>query len=236
MQKQMSSEQPAADQPVRATLPYAVCVLNVHGCLNAGAIMRSATLCGCRKIIVFGRRKYDKRSAVGAQHYIEVERVDGLTAERADSAEKDVLERGDYDLDADVFYSYMEEKKYLPVFVEQCADSLVLSDASVLRILQQHEVASGDRTPCFIFGNEQTGIPANIIATRARFAKSYAIELRQLGALESFNVSSCASIVLYRVMESFLSFLPEPVQQKRNEAKRAAPVAAEEVTGVEPGA
>ena len=217
------SDLKASDEAVPAaspdTLPFAVCVLNVHGSLNAGAIMRTATLCGCRKMIIFGRRKYDKRSAVGAQHYIEVDRVSGLEDPESAHEQKTHLEKEDYNLSAEAFYDCMVEGGYLPVFVEQCADSLVLSDVNVLHILKQPEVVSGALLPCLVFGNEQTGIPPNIIATRARFPTSYAVELRQLGPLESFNVSSCASIVLYRVMETFLTFLPPPVQQKRNETQ-----------------
>ncbi|KAJ9471195.1 hypothetical protein DIPPA_23540 [Diplonema papillatum] len=211
----MGPEIVEGDEPA-TTFPYAVCVLNVHGCLNAGAIMRTAHLCGCRKVVVFGRRKYDKRSAVGAQHYIEVDRVDGMAKDLGKLA-KEVLDEEDYELNAEAFFRYMDESLQFPIFVEQSRHSIELTDENVTRILQ-HE-SDPRRTPCFVFGNEQFGVPENILALRERFPIVYSLELRQMGALESFNVSSCAAIVLYRVMECFSKFRSVSAVTSRNELR-----------------
>eukprot|EP01064_Diplonema_japonicum_P004136 TRINITY_DN12712_c0_g1_i1.p1 TRINITY_DN12712_c0_g1~~TRINITY_DN12712_c0_g1_i1.p1 ORF type:complete len:210 (+),score=40.38 TRINITY_DN12712_c0_g1_i1:38-667(+) len=194
--------------------PYVVCVLNVHGCLNVGAIMRSAHLSGCSKIVVFGRRKYDKRSAVGAFHWMEVERVEGM-AKDLGKVGKEVLEDEDYELSADVFLEYMNKNGYRPVFVEQAEDSVVFTQDSVMTI-----VRDSSATPCFVFGNEQYGVPPNILALKPRFLHpAVSLELQQLGHLESFNVSSCASIVLYRVMECYSTFIEPKKSRPRNEIR-----------------
>eukprot|EP01063_Lacrimia_lanifica_P002792 TRINITY_DN11502_c0_g1_i1.p1 TRINITY_DN11502_c0_g1~~TRINITY_DN11502_c0_g1_i1.p1 ORF type:complete len:238 (+),score=86.78 TRINITY_DN11502_c0_g1_i1:56-715(+) len=204
----------ASSEPT--TYPYVVCVLNVHGCLNVGAIMRSASLCGCRKVVVFGRRKYDKRSAVGAMHWVEVERVEGMAQDLSKVA-KEVLDEDDYALDAEVFFQYMEANELLPVFIEQAPDSLPFTDASVDSI-----ITTPGRTPCFVFGNEQYGVPENLLALKSRFAHCHSVELAQVGPLESFNVSSCASIVLYRVMERYAQFIKLAAVRPRNEVRGAA--------------
>ena len=239
----------AAAAATVTTLPYAVCVLNVHGSLNVGSIMRSAHLCGCRRFIVFGRRKYDKRSAVGVQHYIDVERVAGLREPDAaegeaqagddEEEEKEVLEAADYRIDAERFHRCMTEGGLYPVFVEQCAWSERCTEGNLVRILRDEGTpATGggagegareaDAMPCFVFGNEQHGVPPDVLALRPRFRRCHAVELRQLGSVESFNVASCAAIVLYKTLEAFLTFLPEPSRPPaRDPAARAAAAVAE---------
>lgn len=42
---------------------------NVYGNLNLGGIIRTANFLGFREVIYYGRRKWDKRGAVGTYHY-----------------------------------------------------------------------------------------------------------------------------------------------------------------------
>ena len=50
--------------------PYDVMALSIERCLNIGNMMPTVNLCGARKFIIFGRRKYDSRGCVGAQNYV----------------------------------------------------------------------------------------------------------------------------------------------------------------------
>jgi tRNA G18 (ribose-2'-O)-methylase SpoU len=52
-------------------LPFAVCALNVTGDLNLGMMMRTASLFGAERFIIYGRHNYDSRTTVGAQNYLE---------------------------------------------------------------------------------------------------------------------------------------------------------------------
>ena len=47
------------------------------------------------------------------------------------------------------------------------------------------------------------GIPKNILDTHTKFKKYFIIELQQMGAMHSFNVSNCCSIICYKLMEIF---------------------------------
>ena len=51
------------------SLPAAVGMWNVHGNLNLGGIIRTANFFGFREVHYFGRRKWDKRGAVGCYSY-----------------------------------------------------------------------------------------------------------------------------------------------------------------------
>jgi len=60
-------------------LPYALCLLNFTGDSNIGMSVRTAAVMGASDIYIIGKKKYDKRSAVGAYHYIKIHREGWLT-------------------------------------------------------------------------------------------------------------------------------------------------------------
>ena len=115
------------------SLPYAVAAINVTGDLNMGIMMRTACIMGASDFFIFGRRKYDKRSAVGAQNYINLHRV----------AAVDDDGNVDYDVVLDTI-----KQNWTPVFVEQGGRDV-------------RDMAWPDK-PCIIMGNEATGIPIEI--------------------------------------------------------------------------
>ena len=91
--------------------------------------------------------------------------------------------------------------KYLPIFVEQDNNSIIANDINIKNIIL--ESIKLNLTPIFIYGNEHIGIPKNILNLRTKFNYSYTLELIQMGALQSYNVSNCLSILSYKVMEVF---------------------------------
>ena len=90
----------------KRSYPYNIIALNIHGCLNVGNMMRTSNLCGCKKFIIFGRRYYDKRSCVGTDKYINLERVDGIKSGVMNEL-KTVLGSEDYLLDPEIFTNYI---------------------------------------------------------------------------------------------------------------------------------
>ncbi len=54
-------------------LPFSVGMINVTGDLNIGMAIRSACLLGAENFYIFGRRKFDSRSTVGAENYINIQ-------------------------------------------------------------------------------------------------------------------------------------------------------------------
>jgi tRNA G18 (ribose-2'-O)-methylase SpoU len=188
------------EEVYNSAYPYCVMSLNIHSCLNIGNMMRSANLCGCKKFIIFGRRHYDKRSCVGVQNYIMNERVNGICDDKIDKL-KIVLETEDYILDENIFYNYIINNNYLPIFVEQDSSSIIANNYNINNIINTS--LSLNLIPLFIFGNENKGIPKNILDTHSKFKKYFIIELQQMGAMQSFNVSNCCSIICYKLMEIF---------------------------------
>lgn len=164
-------------------LPYGVCLMSVTGDLNVGTMVRTAHNFGAERVIVFGRRKYDRRSAVGAEYYTPVVKYGGLN--------------DDLSMDPTAFIEAMDAYDYIPVFVETGGHEVRHVDWS---IYNEHIWTKHGKKPCFVFGNESRGIDNNILATRVRWEDSYCISVPQLGVMRSFNVAACASIVLYDVV------------------------------------
>jgi len=55
-------------------LPYAVCVLHLHGDLNLATTVRNANAFGAREVFYYqGKRHWDKRGAVGTFNYTNVQ-------------------------------------------------------------------------------------------------------------------------------------------------------------------
>lgn len=180
--------------------PYAILSLNIQSNLNMGNMLRSAHLCGCRKFIIFGRRKYDKRSSVGVYNYIDIERIQGLKHPEKDLTTE--LHNLDYVFDDKVFYNFINDNNYIPIFVEQSSNSTKATSKNISYILDNIPLG---KIPIFIFGNEGTGIPRNILETHSLFKVSYILELNQCGALQSYNVSNTCAIISYMISLHFMN-------------------------------
>ena len=59
-------------------LPVALMLFNLHGDMNIGMSIRTAVILGCSDVYIVGRRKYDRRSEVGAKNYIGVHRFSSV--------------------------------------------------------------------------------------------------------------------------------------------------------------
>lgn len=115
------------------SLPYAVAVVNLNGDLNLGVIMRNAVLFAAERMFIFGKRRYDRRSTVGAQNYIQTHIID--------------CELIDHCISRDVFHTTLNEYGYTPVFIEQGGTAITDFDFKSIS------------KPCLVFGNEGYGLP-----------------------------------------------------------------------------
>lgn len=61
-----------------SSLPLCLMLYNLNGDMNIGMSIRTAVILGCSDVYVVGRRKYDRRSEVGAKNYINVHRFTHL--------------------------------------------------------------------------------------------------------------------------------------------------------------
>lgn len=163
------------DIALKDSLPYTVCAVNVEGDLNIGMMARTASLLGCKKFYIFGRRKIDRRSLVGAQNYLPISRVDGLD------------EQGNVDLDK--FKAFLLSENLYPVLVEHGGSNL--KDVNWKRLVGNWTYPNALQL-CLVFGNESNGFPESFLAENWP-----RISVPQRGVLRSFNVASAASIVLW---------------------------------------
>lgn len=181
------------------SFPYAICSLSILGDLNVGNMMRTSNIFGVRKFILFGRKQYDSRSAVGSQHYLDIQKELGVKNTHQHNF-KNVLELKNVELDADLFVKVMNDNNFVPVFVEQYKDAKILDE---INWNEQLVNIRENKIFCFVFGNETTGIPKNIIETKEQFEGSFVLMIRQFGCIKSFNVSTSCALVSYEISKFF---------------------------------
>lgn len=159
--------------------PFAVCALSVTGDLNIGSMIRTASLYGAEKFIIFGRRKYDRRGVVGANNYIDIEVIDGLVKDSSGELAG---------FDSNLFWATMLGSPYTPIFVEQGGE--------VLGKFNWDSFLKGIHRPCLVFGNENRGIPENIMNLYMH-SESFVVSVPQCGVIRSHNVSVASGIVMH---------------------------------------
>lgn len=160
----------------KSRLPYAVCVLNLNGDLNTGIIIRTANLMGAERVIVFGRRKYDRRSAVGTQNYIDIDQIEGF-------------EEDGVTLSISKFEAAMKQFDYDPIFIENSENAFDIQAISAF--VEQKKL-------CLVFGNESDGIPNNFLQTGMNFT------IPQRGIIRCMNVSTAASIAMWEMQKCYV--------------------------------
>lgn len=176
------------------TIPFDVAILNVTGELNVSNIIRTASICGFSNVHILGRRRYDSRGAVGAEHYIPVHKHNVLK-------DSDSLT-----IDPDAVKAYFDHNNLLPVFVEQYdgyAEKYTLTTLSDLVFFNTDLISASSplrKRLVFVFGNEGRGIPRDVIS---QYSIPFVVELSQRGVIRSFNVGSTAAIVMYAVAMCF---------------------------------
>lgn len=154
---------------------FSVGAINITGELNIGMMIRSACLFGAENFYIFGRKKFDKRSTVGAEKYINIIQYtydDPLTAD---------------DKMCDDIWELHAKKNYDVLLCEQ--GGMTLGNHGILKKL--HDKITNYH-PLFIFGSESHGIPQGILDSG--FGR---ISIPQVGVLRSFNVASAMNIIVW---------------------------------------
>lgn len=152
-------------------LNFAVCCFNILGDLNVGMIIRTANLMGAKKVIVVGKKQWDRRSSVGTHHYIDIEFIKGFT----DFDEPDPME----------FKDCMERNNFVPVMIETGGWDISRMKGDLVNIK--------NKTPCLVFGCEQGGIPDEIKKQGVIYT------IKQYGVIRCLNVSASAAIAMYEM-------------------------------------
>lgn len=159
---------------------FSVGMINVTGELNIGMALRSACLFGAENFYIFGRKKFDRRSTVGAENYINIVQYtydDPLNAD--DKMLSDIEKLRD---------------KHFPILCEQGGCDLNLINWG------RSEDCVDCPTPLFLFGSESHGTPKIICD-----AIEMKVSIPQVGVLRSFNVSAAMNIIVWDyIREAFL--------------------------------
>jgi tRNA G18 (ribose-2'-O)-methylase SpoU len=150
-------------------LPFSVGVINITGDLNIGMMIRSASLFGAEKFYIFGRKKFDKRSTVGAENYIDIVQYVFDDPIHADQAIADKL----------------KEVK------AKMGHTIVLCDTGGIE-MSSKATWSLHKNPLFLFGSESHGIPKAVSD-----AFNIKVSIPQRGVMRSFNVSAAFSIIIW---------------------------------------
>lgn len=163
-------------------LPYAVCAVNVLGDLNIGIIIRNSILMGAERVIVFGKRKFNRKSCVGSYHYIEIDAIGGL-------------DFNTQQFDVPLFWATMDKYNYHPVFIETGDHSSIFKyDFDYITYIKQRY----NKKACFIFGSESNGIPQQLMENSEEIFK-----LSMRSCIRSLNVSSTAAMVLWSASNNY---------------------------------
>lgn len=169
-------------------LPFKVAILNVTGELNTGTIIRNSLLMGAQEVLVIGRRKIDKRGTVGSENYINVERIDAMLDETTIDCKKV----------AQIFRS----KKLWPIYVEQGGTNI----PDFKWTYHFTGVYGSGLTPVLVFGNENRGIPDDLLNMNMelnvipdinnddRFGDI--VSVKQRGVVRSYNVGVTSGMVM----------------------------------------
>lgn len=152
---------------------------------NIGSMIRTAFLFGFSKFIVLGRSQYDKRTAVGTHHYMDIEKFNIMEGNHNEhfSPEKMI--------------SYLEayEDKYHFIFIEQGMVGQHSVSLRNFRYRLSTVPSEAHKKKMFIFGLESDGIPKQVMEHFR--SKHFIVEIPQRGIGRSHNIASALSIVLW---------------------------------------
>jgi tRNA G18 (ribose-2'-O)-methylase SpoU len=165
----------------QSSLPFGVGIYNVLGDLNVGIMIRTASLVGARKIALFGRKKYDQRSTVGAENYIDIEH---FVVDDTVSSFRDAL-----------IWS-----RYYPIYVELGGHPIC---PDLWDWIAPYRSEEDWKLPMFVFGSESDGFGKDLTSWINFYGP--VISIPQRGVLRSFNVSSAMSIITYEYSQYVLT-------------------------------
>jgi tRNA G18 (ribose-2'-O)-methylase SpoU len=158
---------------VQTSVPDAVAALNISGDMNIGMCVRSASLFGISHFYVLGRRSYDKRTTVGQDHYIPIDRITASKGCHSDEFDIDKI--------VEILRGFQEERTI--VYIEQGGRSVV----------NFRDTIADSKPVLFVVGNEGMGIPKEVMDT----VSGIVVEIPQRGVGRSHNVSNALAIVLW---------------------------------------
>ena len=130
--KEMTADEIAAEVRTN-TIPAAAAMLNIEGDFNFAQMVRSANFFGLERCFYAGKRKWDRRAAVGTHNYTPVQFVD----------------------DPARLVEEIRAAGYVPVAVENNVNY------EMFRFTEDNWPLFAK--PCVIFGSEAHGLPSEVL-------------------------------------------------------------------------
>ena len=159
-------------------LPFSVGAINVAGDLNVGMMLRSACLLGAENFYIFGRKKFDARSTVGAENYMNIVQ---------------------YTFDDPIHADLSIAMKLQEVSTTR-GHTVILCDTGGIELSSKTTWKFyKDENPLFIFGSESHGIP-DAVSKVFRMK----VSIPQRGVLRSFNVSAAMNIICWDYLREMM--------------------------------
>ena len=180
---------------------FNVIAFNFNGGLNVGSIMRTASVYGCDKYYIIGRKIYDTRSCVGSNKFLDLHLIKDIVTGLPDKNDKPKF-------NFDKFKKFIIKNKLAPIFIEQGGNNINEFN------FKQHLNTTLDFTPTFIFGNETFGIDNKLINICRNIPGFTILTIPQIGLLKSLNVSNSASIIFWEYYRQIL--YKEDITEKYN--------------------
>jgi tRNA G18 (ribose-2'-O)-methylase SpoU len=115
---------------------FSVCVLNLTGSLNVGNIIRTSVIYGADCVYIGGRHRYDRRSTVGCNEYIDIKYLEHMIDPET--------------LDYQKIINDIVGDGYIPIFGETGGNHVLNS-------------FTWPNKPCIVMGSEGTGLPKCLI-------------------------------------------------------------------------
>jgi tRNA G18 (ribose-2'-O)-methylase SpoU len=151
---------------------FGVLMVNIDYDNNSGNIVRTANAFGAIEVILYGRRKFDRRSSMGTEFYMNFQQI--RYVEEIDEALKD------YDL---------------VVGLDNIEGSVNIFDYNwKLENPTESQVLPKPKAPktLICLGQESTGLPLEIIKRCDKL-----VHIPQYGSVRSLNVGTAAGIAMY---------------------------------------
>jgi len=164
------------------SIPVHVLLLNLAGDLNIGNMIRTSCVSGIEKVWIFGRRRYDRRSLVGSNNYIEIVSINGF--------KDDTIE-----YDTELLKEFLEINNFVPIYAEICDKSEKLGKFSWKEKI--NNIVENNKKPLIVMGNENYGFTEDVIKIFDSVPYSFCVTIPQKGVIRSFNVSNALAIILW---------------------------------------
>lgn len=175
---------------LRATShPFAVMMENWKGDFNIGTCIRNANGFNAEKVFYFGKKKFDRRGAVGAYHYVDLQHL--ATIDEVEKLKEEYFLVG-IDNNINRPSTPLSEVDWeRPVRHFTNVREMSFKERITYMVSKTNDI----KKPLFIFGEEGEGITESVLDLC-----DMCVHLDMYGSIRSFNAGTTSGIVMWAVV------------------------------------